>query len=197
MAAPGRIAWVHQASATSYPESLAGFRLERTHCYDGEQLDCSANYVDATGSNITMYVYPVAGRHPGAVDSLRAEFDDAARAIDLSAAPTTGQGTWRTTAGEFPSLVLEGETLLQVGEASSMTEAMFMLSSGPGEAGDARILAMGPDRFVVAVARSTYLVVTQVGPWYVKWRYTRRGQVGPDQGELGAFIRGAPVPGVR
>lgn len=190
-------AWVHEASGTAYPGNLAGFHFDSSHCYDAAAQDCSANYIDPRGSNVTMYVYPVAGRYPGAADPVEAEFQQAARAIDLRSQPAVSSGVWRTQAGDFPTRLLSGETVVPLGEARSMSEALLVMSQEGRDTTGASIVMQGPDEFYVVAPRATYLVLTRVGPWYVKWRYTRRGAAGPDQGELAAFVRGAPVPRVR
>lgn len=190
-------AWVHLASDTTYPEHLGSFGFNRSMCFDPAERDCAADYMDQVRSNVTMYVFPVEGRYPGASDPVDAEFRSAANDIALVRPGRESSGSWDTAAGRFPTRVLEGETLVPVAEASSAEEVIIAASLAGAASGAIQVRQDGPDHWLAYAERSTYLVLTRVGPWYVKWRYTRRGAPGPEQGELGAFLAAAPVPNVR
>lgn len=189
--------WVHQGSGTTYPDRVGSFSFSRPQCFDPAQLDCAADFVDAVGSNVTMYVFPVEGRYPGSSDPVEAEFRSAAADIALVRPGRESSGSWDTAVGRFPTRELEGETLVAVAEGASAQEVIIAAAMTGSSSGAIRMMQDGPDHWVAYVERSTYLVLTRVGPWYVKWRYTRRGAAGPDQGELRAFLAEAPVPTVR
>jgi hypothetical protein len=148
-----------------WPASAHGFEYRDTQCFDEVGLDCAAHYYDATGTHITMYVYPVAGRFPGAPDPVEAEFRDAVAAIGVS----------------HRNVTIEEQGHVQHDQESVHAVGRSLVATGM--------------RVHDGMEARTYLYVFRHGPWFIKFRASHPSTQGQSpRAAIERFVRDVRWP---